>query len=92
MDYFYFALIVLALIAAWYLLNRMDKRTKNHYKKDAYRILDSDSASRDEIRKTIKMLRLYGGRFRKDKEFVQLVNKLIDRLDKIEGVTAAEPQ
>jgi hypothetical protein len=92
MDYFYFALIVLALVAGWYLLNRMDKRTKNHYKKDAYRILDTNDASREEIRKTIKMLRLYGGRFRKDKEFVQLVNKLIDRLDKIEGVTAAEPQ
>ena len=90
MDYFYFALVILGLAGAWFLLNRMDKRTKNSYKKDAYRLLDTPSASQEEIKKTIKMLRLYGGRFRKDKEFVQLVNKLIDRLDKIDGITATD--
>lgn len=85
-DYFIFILIVLALAAAWWLLNRFDKRTKNKYKKDAYRLLDTQDASKEEIIKTIKMLRLYGGRFRKDKEFVQLVERLITKLDKIEGV------
>ncbi len=88
MDYFYFALIVAALVTIWILLNRMDKKTKNSYKKNAYRLLDEPSASKQEITKTIKMLRLYGGRFRKDKEFIQLVDRLIEKLDKIEP---AEP-
>jgi hypothetical protein len=92
MDYFYFALVILGLAGAWFLLNRMDKRTKNSYKKDAYRLLDTPDASKQEIEKTIKMLRLYGGRFRKDKEFIQLVNKLIDRLNKMDGITVTESQ
>lgn len=85
MDWVIFALIVLALVGAWILLNRMDKRAKNTYKKDAYRLLDTDTCSLNEVKKCIKMLRLYGGRFRKDKEFVQLINKLIDKLDRMEG-------
>jgi hypothetical protein len=85
-SYFFFALIVVALCVIWWLLNRMDKRTKNRYKKNAYRLLDQSDCSKQEITQTIKMLRLYGGRFRKDKEFVQLVNRLIDKLDQIEGV------
>jgi hypothetical protein len=92
MDYFYFALIILVLAGAWFLLNRMDKRTKNQHKKEAYRLLDTPDASKKEIEKTIKMLRLYGGRFRKDKEFIQLVNKLIDRLNKMDGITMTEPR
>jgi hypothetical protein len=83
-SYFWFAVIVIALIAAWFMLNRMDKKTKNKYKKDAYRLLDEPSATVKEITYTIKMLRLYGGRFRKDKEFVQLVNRLIEKLEKME--------
>jgi hypothetical protein len=83
MDYFYFALIVLAMLAAWFLLNRMDKRTKNKHKKEAYHLLDTPTATKKEITYTIKMLRLYGGRFRKDKEFIQLVNRLIDKLEKM---------
>jgi hypothetical protein len=92
LSWLYFALIVLALVSAWYLLNRMDKRTKNKYKKDAYRLLDTPSASKQEVIKTIKMLRLYGGRFRKDKEFIQLVERLIEKLDKMDGITATQPR
>lgn len=86
MDYFYLALIFLALVAAFYLITRLDKKEKNKHKKEAYRILDSGDASRKEIVKAIKMLRLYGGRWKKDKEFVQLVDRLITKLDKIDGI------
>lgn len=83
-SYFWFALIVLGLMAAWFILNRMDRRTKNKYKKEAYRLLETPSATAKEITYNIKMLRLYGGRFRKDKEFVQLVNRLIEKLEKMD--------
>jgi hypothetical protein len=83
-SYFAFIVIVLVLLAGWFLLNRLDKRTKNGYKKAAYRLLDTPNATRQEIIKTIKMLRLYGGRFRKDKEFMQLTDRLIDKLQKNE--------
>ena len=83
MDYVIFFLLILGLAAAYYLLRRADIRTKNKYKKDAYRILEMKGASRNEIEKTIKMLRLYGGRWRKDKEFAQLIARLIDKLDKV---------
>jgi hypothetical protein len=85
MDYFYFALIILALIGGFIFLQRSDKRTKNKYKMDAYRLLDSPNPNPNEILKTIKFLRLYGGRWRKDKEFIQLIDRLIERLKVIEG-------
>ncbi len=84
MDYFYFALLIIALGGASWLLTRADKKTKNKYKIEAYKLLDTPDATADQIKKNIKMLRLYGGRFRKDKEFIQLVDKLIAKLDKIE--------
>ena len=86
MDYVYFALVIIALVAASYLLNRADKKTKNKYKLEAYKLLDMPDATPDAIKKNIKMLRLYGGRFRKDKEFMQLIDRLIAKLDKIEPI------
>ena len=81
-DYFFFVGIILVLGGASYLLNRLEKRTKNKVKKEAYRLLDSPDAKRDEIIKSIKMIRLYGGRWFKDKEFKQLADRLIDKLEK----------
>ena len=85
MDYLFFILIILALVAASYFLRRSDKKTKNKYKIAAYRLLDAPNPARDEIVNTIKFLRLYGGRLFKDKEFVELVKRLTDRLNKIEA-------
>jgi hypothetical protein len=82
MDYVYFGLIIVALGGASYLLTWMDKKTKNKHKIEAYHLLDSPDASNEDIKKNIKMLRLYGGRWRKDKEFIQLINRLIDKLEK----------
>jgi hypothetical protein len=85
MDYVYFILIILVLVAGFVFLQRSDKRTKNKYKMDAYRLLDTPDPNPDEILKTIKFLRLYGGRWRRDKEFLQLIDRLIERLKGIEG-------
>jgi hypothetical protein len=84
MDYLYFALIILALVAAFVFLQRSDKKTKNKYKMDAYKLLDSPNPAPNDILKTIKFLRLYGGRWRKDKEFIQLIDRLLARLKTIE--------
>ena len=85
MDYLYFVLIIFALVAIIFLLRRSEKRLKNKYKKDAYRLLETPNPGRGEIIKTIKYLRLYGGRWRKDKEFIELVKRLVDKLDKTEN-------
>ena len=85
MDYVYFIIIILALVAIIYFLNRSEKKTKNKHKKDAYRLLDTPNPDQREIISTIKCLRLYGGRWRKDQEFVELIKRLNMRLDKIEG-------
>jgi hypothetical protein len=85
MDYVYFILIIGALIAAFIFLQRSDKKTKNKYKMDAYRLLDSPDPAPSEIVKTIKFLRLYGGRWRKDKEFIQLTDRLLAKLKVIES-------
>lgn len=76
MDYFYFALIILALAALMYFLIRVEKGIKIKYKKTAYGLLDAARPDSKEIRETIRGLRLYGGRWFKDKECTQLVNRL----------------
>ena len=85
MDIVYFILIILALIAVMYLLRRSEKRTKNKHKKTAYLLLDTPDPDRVDVINTIKLLRLYGGRWRKDKEFVELVKRLTERLKSIES-------
>ena len=85
MDYVYFILIILILVAIIYFLGRSEKRTKNKHKKDAYRLLDTPNPDQRELISTIKCLRLYGGRWRKDQEFIELIKRLAERLNKIEG-------
>jgi hypothetical protein len=84
-DYVIFVLIIIALIAIMFLLNRAEKRTKARYKKNAYALLETDTPSTKELKDTIKGLRLYGGRFFKDKECAQLVERLIIKWDILEG-------
>jgi hypothetical protein len=85
MDYFYFALIVFALVAILFLLTRWEKRIKNRYKKTAYSLLDAARPDPKDINDTIKGLRLYGGRWFKDKECIQLVNRLQLKYESLEG-------
>lgn len=76
MDNFYFALLILALVAIMFLLIRWEKSIKKNYKKKAYLLLENEKPDRKQLDDTIKGLRLYGGRWFKDKECIQLVNRL----------------
>jgi hypothetical protein len=89
-DYFFFIGVILVLAGISYLLTRLEKKTKNKVKKEAYRLLDTPEAPRADIIKSIKMLRLYGGRWFKDKEFKQLTDRLIDKLEKTPKISTAE--
>jgi hypothetical protein len=84
MDYFFFALIILALILIIFLLNRAERNIKARYKKTAYGLLEAARPSSKEIKDAIKGLRLYGGRWFKDKECAQLVQRLMAKWDTIE--------
>jgi hypothetical protein len=78
-DYFSFVLVILAIVGIIYLLSRFDKRIKVRYKKTAYSLLDEERPDLKKVKDTIKGLRLYGGRWFKDKECVQLVARLQDK-------------
>jgi hypothetical protein len=86
-DVVIFLLIIVGLVLVLVLLNRIEKRTKLNIKKNAYTLLEAVNPTPKEIRDTIKSLRLYGGRFRKDKECVELVNRLLEKLDTVEKIT-----
>jgi hypothetical protein len=85
MEYVYFILVIVFLLFILFVLDRIDKRTKSKWRKNAYSLLETDRPDPGEITKTIKNLRLYGGRIRKDKEFVQLIARLQDRLEKTDS-------
>ncbi len=85
MEYLWFILIMIVLLLAIVGLNRMDKREKNKYRKAAYTLLETVNPDSKEIKNIIKGLRLYGGRWRKDKEFVQLIKRLQDKLNGTTG-------
>jgi hypothetical protein len=83
MDYFIFALIILALLAAIFFLNRFEKGIKARFKRTAYGLLEDSQPDPKVIKETIRGLRLYGGRWFKDKECVQLVDKLLLKFDNL---------
>jgi hypothetical protein len=80
MDYVYSALFIIALILALVGLNKLDARTKKKHKQQAYRLLDMADPDPKDVTNTIKVLRLYGGHWRKDKECVQLVQRLQEKI------------
>jgi hypothetical protein len=82
-DIIVFILIILAMGAVIYLLHRIEVKTKNKYKLIAYSLLEEKNTDPKKVKETIKMLRLYGGRFRKDHEFGQLQILLTDLLEKM---------
>ncbi len=84
MEYVTFTLLILFLIFILMVLARIDRRTKNKWRKSAYELLETDIPDPEEVLKTIKHLRLYGGRIRRDKEFIQLVARLQSKLDSLE--------
>jgi hypothetical protein len=85
MDYLYLFLLVAFLAGMLFFLFRLEKREKYRQRKAAYDLLERHDASAQEIRKALKNLRLYGGRWRKDKEFLQLILRLEERLKNAGG-------
>jgi hypothetical protein len=79
MEYFLFALIVVVLAAVIFLISKMDVRTKNKHKNDAYRLLETHDPHPKEIKDTLRGLRLYAGRWKKDKECIQLAKLLNEK-------------
>ena len=80
MDYIYVALFIIILALALVGLNKLDASTKNKYKREAYKVLEDSSADAKKVKDTIKGLRLYSGRWRKDKESIQLIERLQKKL------------
>lgn len=85
MDYVWFVLFLLFLVLVLFVLNKMDRLNKNKHREAAYNLLATDSPDPEEIKAAIKGLRLYGGRLRKDQEFMKLIRQLQDKLVSIEG-------
>ena len=79
MDYVYFILVILALIAVFIFLMKLDRKAKNNFKVNAYDLLETDTPDPKKVKDCIRGLRLYGGHIRKDKEAYELVRKLIDK-------------
>lgn len=84
MDYIVFILIILALALIIVFLNQIEKRIKTKFKKTAYSLLEAARPTSQEMKDTIKGLRLYGGRWFKDKECAQLVQRLLAKNDTLE--------
>jgi hypothetical protein len=84
MEYLTFILLIMFLVFLLFVIARIEKGTKNKWRKSAYDLLEAETPDQEELLKTIKHLRLYGGRIRKDKEFMQLISRLQDRLASIE--------
>ena len=80
MDYIYLALFIIVLALLLVGLNKLDARTKKRHKQEAYKLLETSSPDAQEVKSTIKALRLYGGRWKKDKECIQLVERLQNKL------------
>ena len=79
MDYLWFILMIAALVGAWILVNRFDKRAKERTRREAYRVLDMESPTDQEVKEALRGLSLYGGRLRKDKEFTELKDRLVQK-------------
>lgn len=76
MDVFYFILIFVGMGGMFYLLVMWDRRAKQSYKDKANDLLLMSDPNPKEVRDVIKNLRLYAGRFKKDKEAINLITKL----------------
>jgi hypothetical protein len=80
MDYVYLFLLVAFLAGALFFLFRLEKQAKYRQRRAAYDLLEKKNSSAQEIKQALKGLRLYSGRWRKDKEFLQLIARLEERL------------
>ena len=80
MDYVYLALFIIILALLLVGLSKLDARTKKKHKQAAYKLLETSGPDAKEVKNAIKALRLYGGRWHKDKECLQLIQRLQENL------------
>jgi hypothetical protein len=80
MEYVYLVLFIIVLVLLLVGLNKLDTGTKKKYKRGAYKLLEDSGADEKKVKDMIKGLRLYGGRWRKDKECIQLIERLQKKL------------
>lgn len=76
MDLFLFIMVIVGMGGIFYLMVRWEKKTKKNYKEKAADLLLTSDPDLKELKDTIKNLHLYAGRFRKDKEAVNLITEL----------------
>ena len=81
MDYAFFIIFILIMVALFIFLRKDFVRAKNKYKKNAYRLLETDAPTPKEIKDTVKCLQLYFGRRSKDEEVAELIKRLMDKLE-----------
>jgi hypothetical protein len=84
----FFILFILAMAVVYYLLHRSEDRTKDKCKITAYNLLEEKNPDPKKIKATLRLLNLYGGRWRRDQEFEQLIKLLAALLDEVEGKSA----
>ena len=85
LDIISLVLLILVLGSLAYLLHRMDVSAKNKHKITAYNLLDEKNPAPKKIKDSLKILRLYGGRWHKDPEIVELIRLLSNLLNEIEN-------
>ena len=83
MDYVWFIVFMAILGGLLFLLYNFDKRTKKKYRDSAMALLEATDPDPQKIAETMKMLRLYGGRWHKDQDFLLLRAKLQERLESL---------
>ncbi len=76
--------VIVVLGGAWYFIKRMDRAAKDKSRENAYRLLEMENPPTKELKRTIRDLNLYGGRLKRDQEFLQLRQKLTRKLDGLE--------
>ena len=79
MDIALFILFVAVLVGLFVFLMKWESRVKRRYKDKAISLLDMGDPNPNDVRDTIKNLRLYIGKIKKDKEARQLVRDLQDK-------------
>lgn len=80
MDIFYLVVFILVLAGLFVFLMRWEKRVKARYKDKAIVMLETtNDPDPKEVKETIKFLRLYAGRIKKDHEALNLVRSLQDK-------------
>lgn len=84
LDILWYIGVIAILVAGWWLIKRMDDAAKDKSRENAYKLLEMENPPKKELKKTIRALHIYGGRVRRDQEFLQLRARLTQKLDGIE--------